>query len=369
VSAAVAPGALAVGKQPPRRGQALAEVARPIGIGSLVLAVVLLGLWLWAGFQPAVVRRQSVTLKYHEEIGLTYSAAVTPGAIYAKAALGPDDLPRWQTQSDPPIFRRALVTRPLERLTVEFPYTLTFDRPVTITGTTQAAAFLVGQHLWQRPLTLVAPQEVRGQGTSVSGSLKIDLDVRALADQIVRGYEEAGLVPSAGELWIDPVLDWQATGAGDTPITGSLTGTRLVVYLLGDHLEIEEKQPATKDQSLTTAQQQVNTLGFGAQRVPLATVRRYAGPAAALLAMIGLLCLWLAHRFATAAVSPAEGVLGRLALTIDAAELKLDPSWAVIQLTEPKDLLRLHTATGRPIVRVGTTYHLLDGTTCYSYRA
>ena len=39
----------------------------------------------------------------------------------------------WQTQSDPPIFRRALVIRPLERLTVEFPYTLTFDRPVTIT--------------------------------------------------------------------------------------------------------------------------------------------------------------------------------------------------------------------------------------------
>src|SRR5690242_3266627 len=59
-SAPAAPGALAVGQRRPTRGQAIGEVARPIGIGALVVAAALLALWLWATFQPAVVRRQTV---------------------------------------------------------------------------------------------------------------------------------------------------------------------------------------------------------------------------------------------------------------------------------------------------------------------
>ena len=63
----------------------------PLAAGAFLACVALLlaGLWLWAGTRPETLAEQATRLVYRQQVGMRYSASVTPGAIYGTSEVGP----------------------------------------------------------------------------------------------------------------------------------------------------------------------------------------------------------------------------------------------------------------------------------------
>ena len=355
------------------------RLLRTLSWGAAVVALLCAAVWGWARLQPADAAEQTLALSYRQEIGMRFAADVLPGAIYPSSPVLPEVLPRWQTQAEPPIYRRALLLGPVKELAIEFPYAVEFNRPVEATGTVSVRATLVGQRIWQRPLAPAEPVAIHSEGQKMAGRFRLALDPRALEAELAEVYAAAGLAPGSGEVVLEPLLEWtvageatpaaDAIGGGTTtrePITGSVAGAPTTLFLMGRHVEIEERPATTNQQRVFSTVRRPVIVTLGDSGVSLDRLSQVAGALALALASVAAVAAVAAPR---GRGTVADRGLTRLAIVSDVQDLTIGPETVRVQLRTPKDIIRLHASTGHPIIRTRSGYHLLDGGICYSFYA
>lgn len=173
------------------------------------------------------------------------------------------------------------------------------------------------------------------------------------------------MAPGSGTLVLEPVLQWQYQGDGQT--VAERLSTQYTVYLLSDnHLEVEEKAPVRQERTQQTAPLP-NTVGLMGKSVQIATLRQASGWLSCALFPLGLVLL-AAPLIGRRTETPEIRLQRLAAKMVHSSAFTPQPGLTVIYVESPQELLRLQAETQRRIIATPEGYHIVDGTVCYTYR-
>lgn len=336
----------------------------PLAVLSLLLA---LGGLVRVSAMPVEARTQETWYAYMHEIDYDFAARVVPGLIYESDLVRGQDLIRQRVPVEPPAYRRVLVPRLLERLTLSFPYTFTADRPGEITAVYRVDAVLSAPGYWQKSMPLVAPTTVRSTGTTLEiPGFGAEVPVKQILADMERLQTEQRLTYDQLELRVRPVVSVSVAGQKE-PVETELS-PELMLYFRSREvaLEVEEPRIIRGEQTFSTTTVVPMTVQVLGRPVRVATLRLLSTALlvafAVLLAVLGIL-RWLKRR---ALAADDLRHLGGALLTAGAVEYP--PGVVIVEVQSVHQLISLHLQTHRPVVQVGEECYIIDGTVCYRLR-
>lgn len=342
-----------------RPGQALILLLAPLA--ALLLA---LGGLVRAYAMPAEARSQERWYAYSHQIAYDFTAHVTAGEIYPADQMRAPDLLRTRPPVDPPLYRRVLLSRLTESVTLSFPYTFEADRPGEIRATYWAEGTLTVPGLWQRPYALAPPRQLTVAGWSLSlGDFAVVIPVQEIIRDLERLTAEMRLNHDQAEVRVRPVIRVEVGGL-QAPVAAEMT-TDLVLAIRGvNHtLEVDEPRLVRESKSLEETRVTPATVTLLGRAHRVAAVRSWALGAISLCSLI--LAGILVYRRLRQPPDP-DDLLDRLGSSlIRARSFEPPPGVALVDLAGVKQLLTLHLQTERPVVRTPAACFLVDGSTCY----
>ena len=133
----------------------------------------------------------------------------------------------------------------------------------------------------------------------------------------------------------------------------------------GIGVEVDEPRTVTDSQQFETNERVPLSVNLWGWTVPVALLRQVAYGALGLFALLvgaGLAARWLQRRRSAA---PDLAKLG--SGLIRASDFTPPAGVALVDVPHAEQLIHIHLQTERPVVQVGRSYYLLDGTTCYRH--
>ena len=342
--------------------------ARTAGTSSFLLAalslVLALGGMVRVSALPVEARTQETWYAYRQALAYDFSARVTSGLIYPSELVHGRDLIRQRVPVEPPAYRRVLVPRLLEDLTLSFPYTFFADRPGEITAVYRVDAVLSAPGYWQKSMPLLAPTTVSTTGTTLEiPAFGVEVPVGQILADMERLQTEQKLTYDQLELRVRPVVTVSVAGQKE-PVEAELS-PELMLYFRSREaaLEVEEPRTIRDEQTFSTTTVVPLTVQVLGRPVRVSTLRLLSTALlvafAVLVAILGAL-RWLKRR-ALAADDLRQ--LGGALIMADAVEYP--PGVVIIEVQSVHQLISLHLQTHRPVVQVGEACYIIDGTVCY----
>lgn len=313
---------------------------------------------------PAEARTQENWFSYSEEMRMDFTAQVIPGRVYPGATVRAEELYQSKLPVDPPAYRRILVSKLTESIIMQFPYRFVADRPADITATYRVDGTLAANGLWRRPYPLLEAQQTRLTGTElILEPLTIQIPVREIVADMQALSDELRFGADQVEVKVRPVVQVQVAGLKE-PVTAGFQ-PEFTVLLRGNDVSIEVDEPRLLTNNQTLSSTTVKPLYFELMglQLPVGTVRTVAISGLTILALVlgaGMALQWLRRR-----AVPIQDLRRLGASLIEARTMELPPGAVVIEVQNLQQLVHIHLRTDRPVVRVGATCYLVDGSTCY----
>lgn len=313
---------------------------------------------------PAEARIQETWFAYSQELSFDYTAKVTKGNIYASDTVSAEELLKVKIPVEPPVYRRVLLSQMTESITVKLPYRFTADRPANISASYRVDGQLVAANLWQRPYPLQAPKTISVTGTELTvNDLTVTIPIKAVLQELEATAERLKIGHDQVDLKIRPVIKVDVAGQQE-PISTTLA-PEFTVGIRGVKVAVEMDEPKRVDDSkqFTTTRVTPLTVRIFGQSLPLNAVRTGSIIFLTLLAAVlggTLIVKWVKGRMELGAD------LGRLGTSlITARSFEMPADVAVVDVQNVSQLMSIHLRTDRPVVQVGDTCYLVDGSTCY----
>ncbi|HYG60184.1 MAG TPA: hypothetical protein VD902_19120, partial [Symbiobacteriaceae bacterium] len=265
---------------------------------------------------------------------------------------------------DPPAYRRVLVPRLVQELTLLLPYTFKADRPGEIRAAYRVDGVLAAPGYWQKPMQLVAPVEVTVHGDALNlWNLSVEVPVRQIVADMDKLQHDLKLDYDQLELRVKPIIEVTVDGQKQ-PVSASLQPEFMVFFRDREiAMEVDEPRKVADQQSFTVTTVVPMTVQVLGRPVKVSTLRLVSTAALAgfalLVALVGLL-RWLRRR--TMAGDDLRQLGGAL---IVADHMEYPPEVVIVDVQTVHQLITLHMQTHRPVVRVGDYCYLIDGNVCY----
>ena len=308
------------------------DTRRGVVVGLAIVALGLAALALYAYSQPAG-RTVTVTDAYQQTGTFSYTAAAKRGAAYPDGVVRTGD---------------AVFPRLSRAVRVSFDYRLTSAERADVGGTATLEAVVTDNQGWKRVVPLGAPTTFTGDGTSLTGTLRLDR-LRAMT----RAFErETGTKATQYSISIAPRINVSGDVGGTHVSTGfsptlpmQLDATRLALGTTqtGEPAAVESRRSGTLLRDGPAAL----TLGgfslpvFRARAIGLLGAEALLGA----IILIGLPILLEARRSEAGAIRVRMG--GRL---VDVAELPRSSPGGCVDLERMSDLSKLAERADIPIM-------------------
>lgn len=336
----------------------------PLAVLALFLA---LGGIVRAAALPVEARTQETWYAYTQEMAYDFTARVTSGLIYPSDQVRGEDLIRQRLPVEPPAYRRVLVPRLVQGLTLSFPYTFKADRSGEITATYRVDAVLSAPGYWQKNLQLLAPSAVTANGDQLDlQGLTVEVPLRQIIADMEKLQADQKLNYDQLELRVRPVVQISVAGQKE-PLKAQLQ-PEFVLFLRDREaaLEVEEPRVVREEKSFTVTTVTPMTVQVLGRTVKVSTLRMTStvalGGFALTIVLLGLI-RWLRRRsMSTDDLRQLGGTL------ITASHMEYPPDAVIVDVQSVHQLITLHMQTHRPVVRVGDECFLIDGTVCYRLR-
>lgn len=341
---------------------------RTVTVSLLTLAFIAFGLSLGlvvrVSAMPVEARTNEVWYAYREELHYDFTAVVQQGGIYQSTVVTSSELLRNRLPVEPPVYRRVLLTKLTDRVTLSFPYQFQADRPGPIHATYWVEGVMTVPNLWQRPYPLIPAQVVTVEGASLKlDQLQVTIPVSQLVSEMKDLAEALKIGHDQLELRIRPVVQVEVDGQRE-PIHAGLAPEILLAFRGGlVALEVDEAQLFADEKSLSVTKIVPVTMTFFGYEVKLAALRQVALTSLAVFSLLlGIIMFvkWLRRK---GRVGEDLKQLGTAMIVAKGFELPSDV--AVVDVRATQQLIALHLQTERPVIRVGDMLYLLDGGTCY----
>lgn len=346
-------------KLPQRRDRfepLLLLVAALLAVGSLGGALRVYAL-------PTEARTTEAWFGYRSLIGFDFTAHVIPGRFYSETELRPDQLVRNRLPVEPPQYRRATISQFTEEIQVKVPYSFQADRAAPLRANMRVDGVLQVPGVWERPYPLMTRKEIRVDGREISGVATFTIPIKQLLEDIKVTREESGIGLDPVEVLIRPVFLVEASGLRE-PV-GVLNNPEFKIIIRTTTTDIDDPRDVTVEKTLThTTVTPVTVRLFGSD-VSVSALRNAS--LIVLLISLGVSALLALQRLRRRR-DPGSllAKLGSHVLEVESFQPPAD--MAVAEVRSVQELIQLQVQTERPVIRVGDTCYLLDGTTCYQFR-
>lgn len=345
------------GRKPKQQG--------PVPFVLLIIAftafVLSLGTVLRAYAMPVEARTTEPWYGYQSVIGYNFTASVVKGRYYNDAVVKPDQLLKNKVPVDPPLYRRVLISQLTESVNVQIPYYFRGDRPATLNAKFRIDGQMVIPGFWQSPYPFVQQKEFSVNGIEITGTETFVIPVKQLLSDMEMTRKDLGVSIEPLEIYIRPYLTVEVAGLQQPIQVENKTEYRIDVRT--PTLDLDDPRESKVEKILSETKIVPITLNILGLDIRVAVLRQISLTALFLFLALGILMLLLRRK-----KPDSRGLLQRLGtnlLTVRAFELPGDA--AIAEVRSAKELIQLQGQTERPVIRVGSTYYLLDGTTCYRY--
>lgn len=303
---------------------------------------------------------------YRQELKFDFAAKVRDGTIYSNPNVRSQDLLQIRLPVEPPVYRRVLVSKLTDTVRLEFPYTFLADRPAKIKARYSVDGSLTVPGLWQRPYPLMPVQEVTVESDQlVLDKLIVEIPVKQVIAELDSLSQTMKLAQDQAEIRVRPQITIEVEGQKE-PVSLQFN-KEIVVAVRGTAtaIEVDEPKTFTDEKQFTESKILPATMNFLGFQVEMASVRRLSIIALSIFALV-LAILLLMQWFR--ANQKDSGLKGLGSALIVARGLDLPSDAAMVDVRTVQQLVQLHLQTNRPVIKVGNTYYLLDGATCYRLR-
>lgn len=328
---------------------------------SALAAVVSVGTVLRAYAMPVEARSSEPWYSYQSSLAFDFVAHVQPGQFYSHHTVRPEQLVRTRLPVDPPTYRRILLSKFTDSVEILIPYRYEADRPAPLKAHLRVDGLMMMPGVWQKPYPLVERKALTPVGSRVEGVERFSIPVKSLLAEMEATRVNMGLSLEPLEIHILPVLEIQAEGL-PKPFQLAVN-PEFKVVLRASTVEVEDPREVKADQTLSETRVvpiTVNLLGLDVKVGVLRQISLYS-----LIAFLSLaiLLVWLRRR-----KPDSRTILQRLGSNlISVRSFELQGEAAIADVRTARELVQIQVQTERPVIRVGNTYYLLDGTICYRY--
>lgn len=334
--------------------------ARLLVCVSALAAVLGLGAAVPAYALPVEARTSEPWYAYQSSVGFDFLAHVQEGKFYRQPVLRPDQLLRARLPVEPPAYRRMLIGRFTDGLEIRIPYRFQADRPAPLRARLRVDGAIVLPGLWQNPYPLSPEKQLSVFGTELAGVATFAIPIGSLLAEMETTRRDLGLVMEPLEIHVQPVFEVEVAGLRE-PVQVRQDPDFLITLRAGA-VEVEDPREVRTEKSFAETRVVPVTIPLFGREVRVAVLRQIATGALGACLVLGVILVAL-RRLRPADPRTTLQKLGPGLIVARAFELPADA--AVAEVWTPRELVRLHVQTERPVIQVGSTYYLLDGTTCY----
>jgi hypothetical protein len=331
----------------------------------LVLAAICfamaLGLTVRVSALPVEARTQETWYSYHSELSYDFSAAVTAGSIYPSSTVKAHDLYQLRVPIEPPVYKRMILTKLADSVTLHLPFRFEADRPGEINVVYWVEGTLMAPGFWQKPYPLVQRKELKVSGAVAAEVLDVQIPLRQLALDMDRLAKELDMRFDPVELRIRPVVQVSVTGLQQDVKTS--LNPELLLAIRGASIEVDEPRVFEDNNVLSTTKLVPITMNLFGWQLPVATARRIALTTLTVFTVLlgGMTVLqWLKRR-----MQAVEDLKRLGASLISARSFEMPEGATVVDVSTVHELISLHLHVDRPVIKVGTACYLVDGSICY----
>jgi len=308
---------------------------------------------------PVEAKTTEAWYGYRSQVGFDFDANVKPDKFYPSSSISADQLTRIKQPVEPPVFRRVLISKLVDSIEVRVPYRFEADRPASLTWSMRVDGTLVVPGVWEKPYPLAENQSQSISGREITGTATFEVPVGQLLADLETTRQKMGISLEPLELIVRPVFSVEAEGIRQ-PLQ-ILNSPEFTVSMRPTTTDLDDIRTVSVQKSLVETRTIPITVSLFGSDVRVALLRQVS-----LIALIVSLALGLILALLRRRKPDARSQLSRLGPSlITAASFELPGDTAIAEVGSVKELLQLHAQTERPVIRVGDTCFLLDGTTCY----
>lgn len=308
---------------------------------------------------PVEARTTEPWYAYKTTVGFDFLAHVQPGRFYPDAVMKPSQLISVPGPVQPPTFKRVLIGRFTEAIEVKIPYSFLADRPTNLKANWRVDGTMLIPGVWQKPYPLLAPKEISVNGSEISGVETFLIPLTDLYKEMEENRSKFGIQAEPVEIHIKPTLEVEAADLKE-PMKVSSSGD-FVITLRSTLVEVDDARDTKAEKNFADTKIVPITISvFGAQ-VRVGLLRQVSIISLVLFIMLGIGLVLLRRK-----KPDSRSILQKLGPNLIVARaFELPGDVTVVDVRTARELVQLHTHTERPVIRVGGTCYLQDGTTCY----
>jgi hypothetical protein len=336
----------------------------PTLIVAMATFLITLSLVIRANALPAEAHITESWYAYKHEIAYDFNANVLRGSIYASDSIRSEDLLQMRLPTEPPSYRRLLVAKLTDSLTLALPYRFQADRDADITVTYWIDGTFAVPNLWQRPYPFIPKTVVTVHGKEVNlDQLKVEIPIKQLIAELEKLTVETKINQEQAEIRVRPVFQVTVNGLRE-PIATALA-PEIAINMRGTNLavEVDDSRTVHDEKNYSVSRIIPATVSFLGHSVEVNLLRQIGATLAVILAALTVIVVAVQWGRKKREGGEEIKLLGSSLITADSLEMPYNS--AIVEVKSMKELLQLHLLTERPVIQVGQTYYLVDATTCY----
>lgn len=310
---------------------------------------------------PVEARSTEPWYGYEAKLGFDYTVQVRPGKFYETPVVSPTQLIKVRGPMEPPVYRRVLLSRFTDSISVVVPYQFKADREAPLTARLRIDGMLVLPGIWQKPYPILAQKEFTVTGAEISGQESFTIPVGALLADMEDTRVKYGIYAEPMEIQMKAVFEVEAAGLKE-PVASSSVG-EYTVSMRQNTIEIDDAREIRSQKDFADTQIVPITVGLFGWRVKVAVIRQISLVALVvfLLAAVGI--VWFRRT-----KPDSRALLEKLGPNlISARSFELPGDTAIVDVRTVREFLQLQAQSERPVIVAKGTYYLQDGTTCYRF--
>ncbi|MDB4894058.1 MAG: hypothetical protein JWN15_320 [Firmicutes bacterium] len=338
--------------QPTRRAMLLMLIVSVLA--ALLSLVSALGTYA----QPVEARTTEAWYSYQSSVGFDWAADVQKGKFYPDTTMRPDQLISVKGPVEPPLFHRVLISKFTDALEVRIPYSFKADRPAPMNVKWRVDGTLRLPGIWEQQYPLMSPKEYTVSGAEASGTETLKIPIADLLADIEQ-TRSLGILSEPMELQIKPVLEVTVDGLKQ-PVA-VMNSPEFAVVVRASTTEVDDARQSKVDKNYAEVKVVPISMKLVGLDVAVATVRQVSVVALLICLLVAAGILWFGRK------KPDErSIRQRLGANLIVARgMELPADAAVVDVRTPKELIQLQHQADRPVIRVGSSYYLQDGSVCY----
>jgi hypothetical protein len=340
------------------------ERSWPTLIVALASFLITLSLVIRANALPVEAHITETWYAYKHDIAYDFNANVQRGSIYASDSIRSEDLLQMRLPTEPPSYRRLLVAKLTDSVTLALPYRFKADHDADITVTYWIDGTFAVPNLWQRPYPFVPKTVVTVHGKDVNlDQLKVEIPIKQLIAELEKLTLETKINQEQAEIRVRPVFQVTVNGLRE-PIATELA-PEIALNIRGTNfaIEVDDSRTIHDEKNYSVSRILPATVSILGYSVEVNLLRQIGTTLAVIFAALTVIVMAVQWGRKKRQGGEEIKLLGSSLIT--AASFEMPYNSAIAELQSMKELLQLHLQTERPIIQVGQTYYLVDATTCY----